>query len=178
MIARRGLAVVLVLATLEGSLFAGRRDPLNELEIEQLREFAQDPPRRLKLMLKFTRERMALVDAHRNSPVSAEGYGRRMHDLLEDFAALAAELETNVETYSHRGVDVRKPLREILQSWNEFQAKLKSMKEDSEKLPALAKAAGDYKFILEDALDTVSSGLETTIEAISIQELARKNRKK
>jgi len=178
MIARRGLAVVLILLMVSGSLLAGRRDPLNELEIEQLREFAQDPPRRLKLMLKFTRERMALVDAHRNTSASEEGYGRRMHDLLEDFGTLAGELETNVETYSQRGVDVRKPLREILQSWNEFQLKLKSLKEDSEKVPALAKPAGDYKFILEDALDTVSSGLETTIEAISIQELARKNQKK
>jgi hypothetical protein len=52
------------------------------------------------------------------------------------------------------------------------------LKEVSEKDPALAKASGDYKFILEDALDAVSGGLETTLEAISIQELAHKNKKK
>jgi hypothetical protein len=175
---RRLLAAVLLLTLAPAAWPAGRRDPLNELEIEQLREAAQDPPKRLRLMLKFTRDRMALVDAHRNTPATAEDYGRRMHDLLEDFDTLAGELEINVETYAQRGVDVRKPLREILRSWNEFQEKLKSLKEVSEKDPALAKASGDYKFILEDALDAVSGGLETTIEAISIQELAHKNKKK
>ena len=176
--ARRWLAVIMLLALAPTARAAGRRDPLNELEIEQLREAAQDPPKRLRLMLKFTRDRMALVDAHRNTPATAEGYGRRMHDLLEDFDTLAGELEVNVETYAQRGVDVRKPLREILRSWNEFQEKLKSLKDASEKDPALVNASGDYKFILEDALDAVGGGLETTIEAINIQELAHKNRKK
>ncbi len=178
MIRRYALAALLVLALAPACLAAGGRDPLNELEIEQIREAAQDPPKRLKLMLKFTRDRMALVDAHRNTPATAQDYGRRMHDLLEDFGTLAGELELNVETYSRRGLDVRKPLREILQSWNEFQAKLRSLKEDSEKDPVLAKAFADYKFIIEDVLDTVNSGVETTIEAISLQELARKARKK
>ncbi|MGH8459878.1 MAG: hypothetical protein ACRESV_11035 [Nevskiales bacterium] len=178
MIRRRLLVVLLILALVPAGFPAGRRDPLNELEVEQIREAAQDPPKRLKLMLKFTRDRMALVDAHRNTPATAEDYGRRMHDLLEDFGTLAGELEANVETYSRRGVDVRKPLRDILQSWNEFQAKLRSLKEDSEKEAALAKAFADYKFIIEDALDTVNSGVETTIEAINLQELARKARKR
>ncbi len=175
---RQALALFLVLTLAPQGLSAGRRDPLNELEIEQIREAAQDPPKRLKLMLKFTRDRMALVDAHRNSPPTAEDYGQRMHDLLEDFGTLASELEDNVETYSRRGVDVRKPLREILQSWNEFQAKLKSMKEESEKDPAVAKAFADYRFLIEDVLDTVNSGVETTIEAINLQELARKAKKR
>jgi hypothetical protein len=175
---RRVLVVLLLFACLPAGLHAARRDPLNELEIEQLREAAQDPPKRLRLMLKFTRDRMTLVDAHRNSPASSADYGRRMHDLIEDFSTLAGELEINVETYAQRGVDVRKPLREILRSWNEFQEKLKSLKEQSTGDPAMAKAFGDYKFILEDALDAVGGGLETTIEAISIQELAHKNRKK
>lgn len=175
---RRGLTILLLFVLALAGLSATRRDPLNELEIEQLREAAQDPPKRLRLMLKFTRDRMALVEAHRNTPATAEGYGRRMHDLLEDFGTLAIELETNVEAYSRRGVDVRKPLREILRSWNEFQEKLKSLKESSEKDPSLAKAAADYQFILEDALDTVSGALETTIEAINVQELAHKSRKK
>ncbi|MGH9601847.1 MAG: hypothetical protein ACRD24_05605, partial [Terriglobales bacterium] len=174
----RLLAVLLLFASIPVGLQAARRDPLNELEVEQLREAAQDPPKRLRLMLKFTRDRMALVDAHRNSPATAENYGRQMHDLIEDFSTLASELDVNVETYAQRGVDVRKPLREVLRSWNEFQEKLKSLKDQSEKDPALAKAFGDYKFILEDALDAVSGGLETTVEAISIQELAHKNRKK
>ena len=176
---RRMVLVVLLLFTaMPPSLLAARRDPLNELEIDQLREAAQDPPKRLRLMLKFTRDRMTLIDAHRNSPANAEGYGRRMHDLIEDFSTLASELEVNVETYAQRGVDVRKPLREVLRSWNEFQEKLKSLKEQSGSDPAMVKAFGDYKFILEDALDAVNGGLETTIEAISIQELAHKNKKK
>jgi len=175
---QRMLTAFIVLVLLPVGLSATRRDPLNEREIEQLREAAQDPPKRLRLMLKFTRDRMALVEAHRFTPATAENYGRRMHDLLEDFGTLAVELETNVETYSRRNVDVRKPLREILRSWNEFQEKLKSLKETSEKDPAFTKAAADYQFILEDALDTVNGGLETTIEAINIQELANKVRKK
>ena len=132
----------------------------------------------MRLLLKFTRDRMALVDAHRNTPATSENYGREMHDRIEDFSTLASELEINVETYAQRGVDVRKPLREILRSWNEFQERLRSLKDSSEKDPALAEASGDYKFILEDALDAVSGGLETTIEAINIQELANTNKKK
>jgi len=155
-----------------------RRDPLNDLEIEELREAAQDPPKRLKLLLKFTRDRMALIDALRAEPGGSKDRSRRMHDLLEDFGILVDELDNNVETYAARKSDLRKPLRAIVQADNEFLEKLRSLKAIAAADPALAEEAKEYEFILEDVTDSVQASLETALETLQAQDLAARDPKK
>ncbi len=156
-----------------------RRDPLTEAEVDQLRESAQDPPKRLRLMLQFTRERWQALQAARGAPESAER-GHQVGERLRDFGALVAELEANVEAYARKG-DIRKPLRDIIQATNQFKDGLSVMKEASRNDPKLAQQAREYQYALEDVTDTVNSNLETSLQVLEQQEeavrLAKKKKK-
>jgi hypothetical protein len=51
------------------SLFAQRhRDPLNDDEVNQLREAAQDPEKRMKLYMGFAKSRMEMIEHMRTDP--------------------------------------------------------------------------------------------------------------
>ena len=58
------------------------RDPLTSLEVDQLREAAQNPPERLKVWMKFARARMTAIDQLRGDPKLAQDRGQRIHDLV------------------------------------------------------------------------------------------------
>ena len=98
-----------------------RRDPLNQREIDQLRDAMLDPDTRLKLYLKFARDRMTSLEQMRTDPKTTDR-PRKTHDMLEDFLAVYDELNDNVDMYVGRKDDVRKPLKLIIEADTEFQA--------------------------------------------------------
>jgi hypothetical protein len=153
-----------------------RRDPLTEPEVDQLREAAQDPPKRLRLMLQFTRERWQALQAARGAAKSPER-AHQVGERLRDFGALVDELESNVESFS-RKADVRKPLREIIQATNQFKDGLLAMKEAAKSDPILAKEAKEYEYAFEDVTDSVNSNLETSLLTLEQQEEAVREAKK
>src|ERR1700723_2744071 len=55
-----------------------RRDPLDPLEIDQLRDAMLDPDTRLKLYVKFSRDRMTKLEQRRSDPKTKER-GRQPH---------------------------------------------------------------------------------------------------
>ena len=63
-----------------------RRDPLNPLEVDQLRDAMLDPDERLKLYVKFSRDRMTKLEQMRSDPKTTDR-ARQTHDMLEDFLA-------------------------------------------------------------------------------------------
>jgi len=136
--------------------FAGRRDPLTADEVDQMREIAQDGPKRLKLLLTFAKARMLAIQELRTDPKFAEGRGQRVHDLLEDFAAIVVELDRNIDQYAGQHQDIRKPLKEIIEANAEFDLKLRALK-DSAAQPENANEAKDWRYILEDAFDAVGA---------------------
>ena len=104
-----------------------RRDPLNPLEIDQLRDAMLEPDQRLKLYVKFSRDRMTKLEQMRSDPKTTER-GRQTHDMLEDFLAVYDELNDNIDMYVGRKDDIRKPLKVIIEVDTEFQAKLRALK--------------------------------------------------
>ena len=100
-----GLALLLTLPLLAQR----RRDPLNPLEIDQLRDAMLDPEERLKLYVKFSRERMNTLEKMRSDPKTTDR-PRQTHDMLADFLAVYDELNDNVDMYVDRKDDIRKPL--------------------------------------------------------------------
>ncbi|MGA2967140.1 MAG: hypothetical protein ABSD64_13085, partial [Terriglobales bacterium] len=104
-----------------------RRDPLNPLEIDQLRDAMLEPDERLKLYVKFSRDRMTTLEQMRNNPKTTER-GRQTHDRLEDFLAVYEELNDNIDMYVGRKDDIRKPLKLIIEADTEFQSKLRALK--------------------------------------------------
>src|ERR1051326_203339 len=80
----------------------GGREPLNNKEIDELRETAQEPEKRLKLMIQFAGARLATIEQLRGEPRFAADRGSRVHDLLEDFTKLVDEMGDNIDDYAAR----------------------------------------------------------------------------
>jgi hypothetical protein len=151
-----------------------KRDPLNPLEIDQLRDAMLDPDERLKLYVQFSRDRMTKLEQMRSNPKTTER-GRQTHDLLEDFLALYDELDDNIDMYVGRKDDIRKPLKIIIEADTEFQSKLRALKDSRN---GNATEATQYEFLLTDALDTVDSSAEDHRKTVAEVEEYMKKKKK
>lgn len=156
---------------------ARERDPLNEKEVDQLRETAMEPEKRLKLMVDFTRARMTTIDQVRTDPKLAKQRGQKIHDLLEDITTLVDEIDDNVENYNERNADLRKPLKEIVEMDSEFQTKLRVLGESGDD-PKNSEAASDYKFALEDATESVNQSAQSSRKLLEEQNVKFAKKKK
>jgi hypothetical protein len=151
-----------------------RRDPLNPLEIDQLRDSMLDPDTRLKLYVKFSRDRMTALEQMRSNPKTTER-GRQTHDMLDDFLAVYDELNDNIDMYVGRKDDIRKPLKVIIEADTEFQSRLRALKDSAN---TNAAEASLYEFLLTDALDTVDSSTEDHRKTVAeVEEYVRRKKK-
>jgi hypothetical protein len=152
-----------------------RRDPLNQLEVDQLRDAMLDPDTRLKLYVKFTRERMTTLEQMRANPKTTDR-PRQTHDRLEDFLAVYDELNDNIDMYVGRKDDIRKPLKLVIEADTEFQSKLRALKDSANTDAAEAK---QYEFVLTNAIDTVDAGAdEHRKTAAEVEEYVKHKKKK
>ena len=167
------LAWMLVLALPAAS---ARRDPLTDAETDQLREAADQPPLKLKLLVTFAGQRLDSAEALRASPQAGPERGRQIHDRLEDFGNLVDELSDNVDAYASRKEDLRKPLAQIVAATNDFAARLRDFKAAASATPAAAKESKAYRFVLEDAIDSVEDGLKSAQQLLEEQKEQFKNK--
>ncbi len=151
-----------------------RHDPLNPLEIDQLRDTMLYPDERLKLYVQFSRDRMTKLEQMRSDPKTKER-ARQTHDMLEDFLAVYDELNDNVDMYVGRKDDIRKPLKAVIEADTEFQAKLRALKNSAN---TNAAELSQYEFLLTDALDTVNSSADDHRKtAVEVEEYMKKKKK-
>jgi len=171
----RSLGVVLAVVFLLVSGRADkRRDPLNQNEIDQLRDAAQDPEQRLKLFVTFARSRLTVMEQVRSDP-KATDRAQRTHDELQDFLDIYDELNDNLDTFVERKADLRKPLKLVIQADAEFQARLRAVKSVSD---SRSPEASQYEFLLNTALGTVDSSVADHRQLLAEQEEAGKHKKK
>ena len=159
----------------------GGREPLDETEINKLREVAQEPYKRLKLLVEFARARLASIDQLRGDPHLAADRGTKIHDLLEDFTKLVDEFGDNLDDYAARKEDLRKPLKTVIDGDTEFQLKLKTLKEQAAGAGAKAGTeTGDYSFALQNAIEAVDMSLDDSRKLLTEHEAKFKylNKKK
>ena len=173
-----GLAMLLILplvAAIWSPLSAQRRrDPLNPLEIDQLRDAMLDPDERLKLYVKFSRDRMTKLEQMRSDPKTTDR-AHQTHDMLEDFLGVYDELNDNIDMYVGRKDDIRKPLKVIIEADTEFQSKLRALKNAAN---SNAAEASQYEFLLTDALDTIDSSADDHRKTVAEVEDYMKRKKK
>jgi hypothetical protein len=153
------------------------RDPLTDKEVDQLRETAIEPEKRLKLMVEFTRARMTAIDQLRSDPKMAKDRGKQTHDLLEDIATLIDEIDDNAENYNERNADLRKPLKDIVGMDSEFQLKMRELKATADD-PKNIGEASDYKFVLDDAMDSVNQSADSSHKLLEEQNVKFAKKKK
>jgi hypothetical protein len=169
------LLLAFLLCAAFSQLSAQRRpDPLNPLEIDQLRDAMLDPDERLRLYVQFSRNRMTKLEQMRSNPKTTER-GRQTHDMLADFLAVYEELNDNIDMYTGRKNDIRRPLKLIIEADTEFQSKLRALKEAANTKPD---EASQYEFLLTDALDTVDSSADDHRKTLAEVEEYMKKKKK
>ena len=115
----RRFTALLVLLLLAAPLFAqplfaqkDKREPLTEVEIEQIREAGIVPNQRVDLYTKFLNEH---ADTIKSLTARKKNDARAQHldNELQDFTALMDELGSNLDTYSDRHADIRKALKSL-----------------------------------------------------------------
>jgi hypothetical protein len=170
-----GLVVLLILPLVSSLSAQRRRDPLNPLEIDQLRDAMLDPDERLKLYVKFSRDRMTKLEQMRSDPKTTER-GLQTRNLLQDFLTIYEELNDNIDMYVGRKNDIRRPMKLVIEGDIEFQSKLRALKNSANADP---KEAKQYEFLLADALETVDSSAEDHHKTLAeVEEYVKEQKKR
>ncbi|HWZ45080.1 MAG TPA: hypothetical protein VNW97_16515 [Candidatus Saccharimonadales bacterium] len=175
-LARTGQALVFLLLLLAINASAKKRDPLSEVEVDQLREVAMEPLKRLQLYIKFAEMRLTEVDRLRGGPKEAQGRGKRIHDLLEDFTAILDEINDNLDQYQGRPLDkdlkkeFRKGLKEVLEAGAKWEARIATLKSAASADPLAKKESSDYRYVLQDAGDALKSTVDVAREYAETKE--------
>lgn len=151
-----------------------RRDPLNPVEQDQLRDAAQEPGDRLKLYIQFARTRLTSLEQIRTDPKVTDR-AQQTRERLQDFLDVYDEMNDNLDTFVGRKADLRRPLKAIIESDTEFQARLRALKSSAD---ANKDEARQYDFLLTSVLDTIDSSVQDHRQLLGEQEEAFKHKKK
>ncbi|MGA8153118.1 MAG: hypothetical protein WB952_19360 [Terriglobales bacterium] len=169
-----GLVTWLGLALPGAGWVQHQREPLNQVEIDQLRDAAQEPAPRIKLFIQFARARLVSLEQLRADPKLTD-LGQRTHDKLQEFLDIYDELNDNLDTFVQRRADLRKPLKEVIEADTEFQAKLRALKDSADASQA---EASQYQFLMDNAVEAVDGGAQDHQQLLAEQEAAAKRKKK
>lgn len=102
------------------------RQPLDERQIEQIREAGVQPDQRIQLYTHFVAERVDAIEAL-GRRASSRARGQRLDDALLDLAALLDELGANLDQYGDRKADLRKALKALNQAAPGWQTALTAL---------------------------------------------------
>lgn len=150
-----------------------RHDPLSNEEIDQLREAALDPEKRLKLYADFARLRLTAIEEARTPKKPAADNPRSLHDLMEDFLAVYDELDENVSMYEDRQADLRKALKLVILADAEFHARLDGLQHN-----LTAPERTECDFVLSSVVEAVKTATAEHKKMLVEQEAAAKHKKK
>jgi hypothetical protein len=100
-----------------------KKDPLNEDEVDQVRELGDRPNERIKLFAKFIEQRVTAIK-QLSTDKRAENRSAELRAKMEEFTRLADELQDNLDTYDQQHADVRKALKELIPESERWQPAL------------------------------------------------------
>jgi regulator of replication initiation timing len=164
---RNIVSTCLLIAFASVAVSARTHDPLKPAEVAQMRDTAQEPQKRLPLMVNFAKARMIAIDQLRGDPKFAEGRGQQIHDLLDEFRAIVDEIDDNMDMYSRQKSDLRKALKTLIEADTEWQLKLRGLKEATD--PKSQQEKKEYDFVLDSAIDSVNSNVDGARELLEAQ---------
>jgi hypothetical protein len=167
-------ALVIVLGSLVQLAQAqtSKRDPMTDAEVDQMREAADYPNKRLELMVRFAKERIAMIELLQPDSESAATRPKQVHDYLQDFISLLDEIDDNIEMYQSHQTDMRKGLKLVIEADSEWQLKLRQIKEKAP--PAELE---QYSFVLSNAVDTVADSAKNARENLQEQNTLAQQKK-
>ncbi len=164
--------LAVLVCSLAPSGAAQHRDPLNDKEIDEMREAADNPDKRLELMVGFARARMASIEQLRVDTKSAKDRPMQIHDLLQDFTSLLDEIDDNVDMYGSHKTDMRKGLKLVIEADSEWQLQLRKLKEQSP-----PEEVEQYSFVLSNASEAAKDSADSSRKALQEQNELAKEKK-
>jgi septal ring factor EnvC (AmiA/AmiB activator) len=165
------LTCVLAVCTFTGAILpvlAQEREPLNNNEIDELREAAQEPVKRLRLYVTFSGSRLIDIDSLQGKNSVADR-GQQIHDLLQDFSTLIDEMDDNIDEYARRAQDMRKVLPEVIKAETDYQTRLRTLQQTATNDPKAAEELRAYNFALQDAMEAVRGSLDDAQKTLADQ---------
>jgi hypothetical protein len=102
---------------------------MSEKEIESLRETKAVPRDRIVAFVDMLDDRERSIDTLVNKP-RRPGFGSDMHDAIEEFGAIADELNDNLDEYNKALRDVRKVLPKLIAATERWATSLRAAGED------------------------------------------------
>jgi hypothetical protein len=166
------LWLVLLTCSLWQSAAAQHRDPLSNKEIDEMREAADYPDKRLELLISFARARMSSIEQLRADTQGDKDRLVQIHDLLQDFTALLDEIDDNIDMYGSHKTDMRKGLKLVIEAGSEWQMQLRGLKQKSP-----AEELDQYSFVLTNAIEAVQDTGDSAHKELQNQNELAKNKK-
>ncbi|HVG26333.1 MAG TPA: hypothetical protein VM865_01915 [Acidobacteriaceae bacterium] len=122
-------AILLALSTASRLRAQGREDVLSAKEVDALRDAAYIPMDRVLAFEKILNSREHDIEQLLARP-HRPGFGQDMHDLLDQFGAIADEFNDNLDDYSHKHRDIRKVLPKLIQFTERWSTTLRAPTDD------------------------------------------------
>ena len=133
-------------------------DVLSQKEVEALRDSAYVPTDRVQAYEKILNDRERMIDDLMKKPHHVT-FGPDMHDLMDQFGAIAGELNDNLDEYSAKHRDLRKVLPKLLAATERWSTMLRAPVDDDA-----------YKVVRRIALDAVKDMKDSVQEMETSQE--------
>ncbi|GGH11881.1 hypothetical protein [Silvibacterium dinghuense] len=134
------------------------KDPLNDQEVDQIRELRNQPVERIKLYQKFIEARISAIKEIGAHP-KTDDRKAELRAKLEEFTHLSDELQDNLETFDDSHADIRKALKDLVPVSSKWKEILQAAVPD----PA-------YDFSQETALDSAQSTADQARELLQSQQ--------
>jgi hypothetical protein len=145
------LATALLLLPLARHAAAqAQKDPLNDDEVDQVREFGDRPNDRIKLYAKFIEQRVTAIK-QLSTDKRPDSRSAELRAKIEEFTRLVDELQDNLDTYDGQHADVRKALKDLVPESEKWEAALRMPPSDP-----------NYEFSRKTAIEAAQSISEQT----------------
>lgn len=140
------------------------RDPLTQQEVEQMRDTADFPNKRLELMIGFAKTRIKTINDLRTASKIPPDRPQQIHELLQDFVTLLDEIDDNIDMYGSHKTDMRKGLKLLIEADSEWQLQFRQLQEQSP-----PEELQQYSFVLTNAKETVADSGKSARETLEEQ---------
>ena len=140
---------LLVLAPAAAARAQDEDSSMSQKEIEALRDAAYIPNERVLTYLKILDTREQEITTLLSKPRRV-GFNQDMHDLLDQFAAIADEFNDNLDEYQSKHRDIRKVLPKVVTSIERWSTTLRAPADDQ-----------TYNIVRKMALDSLKDMRDT-----------------
>ena len=127
----------------------GKEDALSQREVDDLRDAAFVPSDRITTFEQILNQREKRINELLAKRKGHTDFAGEMHDVLDQFGAIADELNDNLDDYGRKHRDVRKVLPKLVQATERWSTTLRSPVDDEA-----------YAVVRRTALDNVKDTRE------------------